>query len=474
MTEHPAIPAPEEDRAPPHNFKAEQALLGAILVQNSCYDHVAAFLQPEYFADAVHGRIFDACSRRIEAGETVNPIVLKNRFDAEEELESYGGTQYLARLAGSSGSLLPRSIRDLGRVIHDNWLRRELMDLGVKLEEQASGDFDTPAVRQTEEADERLIELLQGQGETQARPLAQGLDKALERITKAASGTGNISGLSTGVQDLDNWLGGLHGSELIVLAGRPSMGKSTLAVNILINVAKSGSAAAMFSLEMPEDQVAMVALARETKISVNRQRRGDIDAADKQELEDAAARFRALPLHIDDSAGVALVTIRAQARYLKRRHNIGLVCIDHLQLMRAEARHGINRAQEIAEMTGGLKALAKDLDVPVLLLSQLSRANEAREDKRPQLSDLRESGAIEQDADVVMFLYREAYYLERKEPMFGNHDKHSNWEADMAAAKNKIEVLVAKHRQGPCGTIRLYYATETSEFSNLAKGGAVG
>ena len=471
MTEQPAMLASEEEHLPPHNFEAEQALLGAILVRNSCYDHVAAFLQPEHFADAAHGRIFDACAKLIEAGEAANPIVLKNQFDAEEELENCGGTQYLARLVGSSGSLLPRSVSGYGHVIHDNWLRRELMGLGKRIEERAATNLDTPAVRQTEEADERLIELLQGQSEATAHPFNQGLDEALARIGKAT--TGKISGLSTGIEDLDSWLGGLHSSELVVIAGRPSMGKSTLAVNMLLNAAKSSTACALFSLEMPEDQVAMVALARETKVSVNRQRRGDINQEEKQALEDAAARFQTLPLYIDDSAGSTLIAIRAQARYLKRRHNIGLICVDHLQLMRSEARRGINRAQEIGEMTGGLKALAKDLDVPVLLVSQLNRANEARDDKRPQLSDLRESGAIEQDADVVMFLYRESYYLERKEPAIGEYDKHANWEADMAAAKNKVEVVIAKHRQGPCGTARLFYAPDKSEFGNLAKEGAV-
>ena len=452
------------DKLPPHNFEAEQALLGAILVNNAAYDHVAGLLRPEHFADAVHGRIFDACTKLIERGQIANPVTLKGIFDRDAELESIGGAQYLARLAGSSVTII--NAPDYAKAVYDAWMRRELMGVARDLDEAASEDFTLLAVKHLEDAESRLVDLLQSGSMGTARPIIKGIETAMAKIQHAISSPSRVSGLRTNLADLDSWLGGFHGGELIILAGRPSMGKSTLAVNICVSAAGDDTAAAMFSLEMPEDQVGMVALAKATGISVNRQRRGDVDPEGHRALQEAAGEFMGLPFHIDDRSGVTLLDIRAQARYLKRRHDIGLVCVDHLQLIRSEQRRGWNRTQEIGEITAGLKGLAKDLDVPVLLVSQLSRQTEGRDNKRPQLGDLRESGAIEQDADVVLFVYREHYYLTRKEPSQSRANEYADWQADVQALEKVCEIIVAKQRHGPCGTIKLFNDQNKSAFGN--------
>ena len=455
------------EKLPPHNFEAEQALLGAVLVNNAAYDRVAGLIRPEYFADPVHGRLWEAIAEGIEAGARVTPLTIKTRFDADGELGSVGGWHYLVRLARSSTTII--NAPDYAKAVYDCWLRRELMGLARDLDEDVTTDFTHPASKHLENAESRLVDLLQSGSMGTARPIIKGIETAMAKIEHAISSPSRVSGLRTSLADLDSWLGGLHGGELVILAGRPSMGKSTLAINICVSAAGDGTAAAMFSLEMPEDQIGMVALAKATGISVNRQRRGDVDTEAHRAILEAAGEFMGVPLHIDDRTALTVLDIRAQARYLKRRHNIGLVCVDHLQLIRSEQRRGWNRTQEIGEITAGLKALAKELDLPVLLLSQLSRQTESREDKRPQLGDLRESGAIEQDADVVLFVYREHYYAARKEPDVLETMKHAEWEADMKGLEKTCELIVAKQRHGPCGTIKLYNDQSKSAFGNLVK-----
>src|SRR5690348_11612615 len=397
-------------RVPPHNYEAEMALLGAILANNLVFDKVNEFLRPDHFADALHGRIYEAAGKLIERGQIADALTLKSLFDQDPALIEHGGAAYLARLAGSVVTII--NAEDYGRVIHDLHLRRQLIELGEEMVNVAHGqDLDLPATGQIETAEEQLFRL----SETGAVKMAEA----------AVNREGHVTGVTTGLIDLDKKLGGLQPSDLVILAGRPSMGKTALATNIAFNAAQAhmespenGGRVAFFSLEMSAEQLAMRILAERTEISSDRIRRGEISRDDDfTRLVIAAQELQKLPMHIDDTPGLTVPALRTRARRLKRRHGLGLIVVDYLQLMRSPAGfRNENRVQEVSEITRGLKAIAKELDVPVLALSQLSRAVEQRDDKRPQLADLRESGSIEQDADVVMFIFREQYYHERGEP----------------------------------------------------------
>ena len=481
----------EPVRIAPYNTEAEQALLGAIFRNNLAQSRVADFLEAEHFGNAVHGRIYAAICKLIERGQIANPVTLKNLFDQDGALAEIGGAQYLTRLAEAAVTII--NAEDYGRRIHDLHLRRQLIGLGEDVVNDAfKHDLEDDAVSQIERAEARLFELAStGQAEGGLRKLETALKNALDNAEAAFQRSGRTVGVATGFVDLDKKLGGLHPSDLVILAGRPSMGKTSLATNIAFNAAKAfravpgpdgrpvaedGAVIGFFSLEMSAEQLATRILAEESGVSSDRIRRGDVRREDFDKFVAASQRLAAVPLYIDDTPALSVAALRTRARRLKRQQGLGMIVIDYLQLLRPSGagRGQENRVQEISEITRGLKAIAKELNVPVLALSQLSRQVEQREDKRPQLSDLRESGSIEQDSDVVMFIFREEYYLSRGEPTRRPeetddkfNDRHDRWRERCEQTFGLAEVIIAKQRHGPIGTVKLHFEAETTRFDNF-------
>ncbi len=464
-------------RVPPHNYEAEQALLGAILANNRAYEKVSEFLAPEYFADAVHGRIYEACGKLIERGQLADVLTLKNLFEQDAALKEVGGSQLLVRLASSVVTII--NAEDYGRTILDQHLRRQLIDIGANVVNEAyNADVDNPATTQIEAAEQRLYDLAtSGRTEGGFESLHGVVPKALAMAESAFKSDSHVSGVTTGLQKLDEWLGGLQPSDLVVVAGRPGMGKTALATNIAFNAARAasktdgeeGAVVGFFSLEMSAEQLATRMLAERARVSSDEIRRGAIRAAQFEQIITAAQEVSRLPLFIDDSPALTVSTLRTRARRLRRQHKLGLVVVDYLQLMTGSATaRNENRVQEVSEITRGLKTLAKELEVPVLALSQLSRAVEQRDDKRPQLSDLRESGTIEQDADVVMFIYRQEYYERQKQPPEGTPE-HDTWQTKIDKVYNHAEILIAKQRHGPTGKVDLFFDGKFTRFGDWQK-----
>lgn len=476
-------------RLPPANLEAEQALLGALLANNKAYERVSEFLAPEHFADAVHGRIFEAIARRIESGQLADPVTLRATFEHSGLLDEVGGAAYLGQLLSAMVGVI--NAGDYGRTIYDAWIRRQLIDLGEVTVNRAFGaEPELDGTAQIEAAEQALFDLAtKGGAEGTAMTFETALALAIETAAKAFERDGKVSGLTTGLTDLDARTGGLHPSDLLILAGRPGMGKTALATKIAFGAAQSLLAEAraenpnaearqtvvIFSLEMSAEQLATRLLAEEARVSSDRIRRGEIGQKDFDNFVAVSRRIARLPLVIDDTPAVTLSALRTRCRRLKRTRGLALIVVDYLQLMRpAAGTKPDNRVLEISQITQGLKAIAKELAVPVLALSQLSRAVESREDKRPQLSDLRESGTIEQDADAVMFVYRDEYYLQMrmpKETAFEQGDKFQGaldkWQHDMEAVHNKAELLLAKQRHGPTGKIDLFFEAEFTRFADL-------
>jgi len=476
-------------RLPPANLEAEQALLGALLANNKAYERVGEFLAADHFADAVHGRIFGAIQRRIEAGQLADAVTLRAEFEHNGLLDEVGGTAYLAQLLSAMVGII--NAGEYGRVIHDAWLRRQLVDLGESMVNRAFGaEPELDGKGQLEAGEQALFDLSRA-GETGGGfvPFTRALAEAVLHAERAFSNPGGVAGLSTGLRDIDAKLGGLHPSDLLILAGRPGMGKSGLAVKMAYGAARSllraarekdpqavpRAGVAIFSLEMSSDQLATRLLSEESRISGDRIRRGEITQKDFDRFVEVSRELQSLPLYIDDTPAITISALRTRCRRLQRTKGLDLIIVDYLQLMRpAAGSKPENRVQEISQITQGLKAIAKELSVPLIALSQLSRQVESREDKRPQLADLRESGSIEQDADVVMFIYRDEYYLQQRQPKeltFDNTQKYSEaidkWQKDMEAAHNKAELIIAKQRHGPTGTIRLFFEAEFIRFGDL-------
>ncbi|MCP1335635.1 replicative DNA helicase [Futiania mangrovi] len=473
-------------RLVPHNIEAEQALIGALLVNNEVWDRVSSFLEPHHFYEGVHARIYEIAGRRITGGQSATPVTLKTFFDNDPALAELDGARYLARLAAAAVNTT--NAVDFAHTIHDLAVRRELIRIGEEVMETA---FDSPIdltpAQQIVQAESHLFSLAErGRYEGGFKAFSTALAEAIEVAAAAYERDGGLSGLSTGLTDLDQKLGGLHPSDLIILAGRPSMGKTALATQIAFNIAKdfvpevdtdgtvkaaSGGRVGFFSLEMSAEQLASRLLSQESEISSEKIRRGQVTEEEFQRLAIAAQRVEAAPLFIDDTPALPISTLLARARRLKRQHGLDLVVVDYLQLLRpGGASRADNRVQELSEITQGLKAMAKELSVPVIALSQLSRAVESREDKRPQLSDLRESGSIEQDADVVTFVFREEYYLGRAEPREGTPE-HADWQEKMSEVYGKAEVIIGKQRHGPIGTVALQFQGEFTRFGNLVDAG---
>lgn len=468
-------------RTPPHNFEAEKALLGAIFANNNAYDRVSDFLRLEHFADPIHGRIYEAAAKLIERGQIADTTTLVPFFEQDGSLADIGGPRYLAELAGSMVSII--NTQEYGRIVYDLHLKRQLIDLGEQVVNRAfSPEIDDTAMVQIENAEQHLYDLATtGDYEGGFQDFKASIIRAVEMAEAAHRRDGALSGVATGFRDIDELLGGLHPSDLIILASRPGMGKTSLATNIALNAAYdhkaqgagSGAVVGFFSLEMSSEQLASRILAEQTEIASDKMRRGSLTNEEFDKLVVASQELHSLPIFIDDTPAMTVSAVRTRARRLKREHNLGLVIVDYLQLMDA-SRRSDNRVQEIAEITRGLKTLAKELDVPVLALSQLSRAVEQREDKRPQLSDLRESGTIEQDADIVTFIFRESYYLERGQPIQRQDeggDKYAErlmrWQETLDQVRNEAELIIAKQRHGPTGAVKLHFNGMFTRFADL-------
>jgi len=468
-------------RTPPSNIEAEQALLGAILVNNDAYYRVSDFLEPEHFIEDLHRRIYEVATSLIKAGKVATPITMKT-FLGDQDLGGITVSQYLARLAAEATTVI--NAEDYGRTIYDLAIRRSLINIGEDLVNTA---YDAPVESsprdQIEEAERRLYAIAEtGRYDGGFQRFSDALTAAIDMAAAAYKREGALSGISTGLIDLDRSLGGLQPSDLIILAGRPAMGKTSLATNIAFNIAKAykaekqqdgslktvnGGIVGFFSLEMSAEQLATRIIAEQSGVPSYKIRRGDMREDDFYKITEAAREMQSIPFYIDQTGGISIAQLAARARRLKRQRGLDMLVVDYLQLLSGSAKKGENRVQELTEITTGLKALAKELAVPIVALSQLSRQVESRDDKRPQLADLRESGSIEQDADVVMFVYREEYYLKNKEPKPGT-EEYFKWQAEMDQVHGKAEVIIGKQRHGPTGTVQLAFQADITRFTNLA------
>lgn len=468
--------------AMPHNLEAEQALLGCLMFDNAAFERLSDRLRGSHFFEPFHQRLYSAIEDHIRQGLLAEPTILMERFRQDPAFQEFGGLRYLADLVDRAPPAA--NAPDYARVVYDLALRRDLIRIGGDIIKEAP-EPETAALDQIERAEQSLYSLAEnGKPSSGFISFAEALKGAVHIAGEAYQREGRLAGLATHLDDLDQKLGGLYPSDLLVLAGRPSMGKTALATNIAFNVARnyryditpegrksvSGGVVAFYSLEMSAEQLAMRILADASGVSSDRLRKGEIDASDYGRVRDAAIEIGGSPLFIDATGGLSISKLAARARRLKRtEHGLDLIIVDYLQLITTGENNGQkNRVQEISEITGGLKALAKELNVPIIALSQLSRQVESREDKRPQLSDLRESGSIEQDADVVMFVYRESYYLGRAEPKEGT-EEHLKWQEDMDRLRHQAEVIIGKQRHGPIGIVKLSFDEDTTRFGNLAR-----
>jgi replicative DNA helicase len=480
---------PPQGTALPQNIEAEAALLGALMIDNRLVEDVQIRLKPHHFFEPLHGRIYEAILRLTDRNMVANPVTLKPMLEADEAMKEVGGAAYLAGLTGSGAAVI--GARDFAAQIYDLALLRALVGVGRDLVEQAlDTSEDVTPLAQIERAESELYRVAEeGGSEGKVKSFGEATRLALEQAEKALNSGGHLSGVTTGLDGINAKIGGLHKSDLTILAGRPGMGKTSLATNMAfaaaqrhvrdmedgIDPAKSaGAAVAFFSLEMSADQLATRILAEQSGISSENLRMGKISKAEFQNLARAAAELSTLPLYIDDTPGLTIASLRARARRLKRQKAIGMVVVDYLQLLQGSGRSSNdNRVQEISEISRGLKQLAKELDLPVLALSQLSRAVEQREDKKPMLSDLRESGSIEQDADIVLFVYREDYYVasrEPKKPVEGDDGKvweaYEQWQRDIERVYGMAELIVAKQRHGATGKVRMRFDSRITKFSD--------
>lgn len=472
-------------RKPPSSVEAEQALLSAIITNNKALERVSEFLLPNHFIEASHQRIYEGCVRLIEKGHVADTITLRNYLELNGDLESIGGVDYLSELAGTSVSIINAS--DYGKLVYDCSVKRDLIEIGTGIVNEAFGgstDSEKNATNQIQLAEQKLYDLAtEGYTEGGLQGFEDTLRSSLSTIEEAYKNDGTISGISTGLDALDTKIGGLHPSDLIVLAARPGMGKTALALNIAFNVAnevfnKRGPTSlqgpvAFFSLEMSADQLASRALSFSAEVGFSKIRNGNIKEDEFNRIAEHSRAIGSMPLFIDDTPDITVSGIRTRARRLKRLSGgLSLIVIDYIQLLNSPGGRKVeNRVQEVSEITRGLKILAKELEVPVISLSQLSRSVESRDDKTPQLSDLRESGSIEQDADMVLFIYREAYYLENKTQKDVNSEEYNEWKAKLERVKNRADVIIAKQRHGPTGKIEVAFIGEYLKFGNFYDGG---
>tara|TARA_B100000700_G_scaffold325254_1_gene433553 strand:+ start:1163 stop:2593 length:1431 start_codon:yes stop_codon:yes gene_type:complete len=460
----------------PSNIDAEQALLGSILVNNDILDEVSNIITVKAFYDPLHSKIYSLIEKLHNKGMIANPITLKNSFEKDETLSEIGGTEYLVKLTRFSSSV--KQSVDYAKIIHEKFVRRELVQISEKLSEDSVDETAEKTGEKIIQDTEKLLFDLAERGTFSQSFLKfnQALDQTIEMATNAMKNDQGIVGVPTGLDDLDERLGGLHKSDLVIIAGRPSMGKTALATNIAYYAAKkildSGkkSSIAFFSLEMSSEQLSTRILSEQSRIKSNDIRRGKVSEEEFNRLIESSRNIHELPLYIDETPAITISTLSNRARRIKRLFGLDMIVVDYIQLMTTGSKRFDGRVQEISEITQGLKALAKELGVPVLALSQLSRAVEQRDDKKPQLADLRESGSIEQDADVVMFVFREEYYLERKEPKLGTIE-HGEWQAKMNEILGTADIIIGKQRHGPTGNVKVEFEGIYTKFKNAPKTG---
>jgi len=464
----------EKQKELPCNIEAEQAIIGSILVSNDIFDEVSTIVDSQKFFDPIHVKIYQSIEKLIAKGLLVNPITLKNFFENDDGLKELGGQEYLIKITKFSTSV--KQALDYANIIHEMHLRRELIKISENLLHEITNNKEITSsgeeiIQNTEKS---LFDLAErGHFSRSFLKFESALKQTIQMAKNAFKSEEGIVGVPTGLTDLDSRLGGLHKQDLVIIAGRPSMGKTALATNIAFNAAKNiqkknlKSTVAFFSLEMSSEQLSTRILSEQSKIRSNDIRRGKVSEKEFEQFIETSKNIYDLPLFIDETPAITISAISNRSRRIKRLYGLDLIVVDYIQLMRSgNIKKNEGRVQEISEITQGLKALAKELDVPVLALSQLSRAVEQRDDKKPQLADLRESGSIEQDADVVMFVYREAYYLERKEPTLGSIE-HSDWQQKMDEISSLAEIMIGKQRHGPTGNVKVEFEAMYTKFKDL-------
>ena len=456
----------------PCNIEAEQALIGSILVSNDIYDEVTAIIDSKKFFDPIHTKIYETIEKLIAKGLLANPITLKNFFENNEGLKELGGQEYLIKITRFSTSI--KQAIDYANIIQEMHVRRELIKISESvLNEASTNNQITTGEEIIQNAEKSLFDLAErGHFNRSFLKFESALKQTIEMARSAYQNEEGIVGVPTGLTDLDTRLGGLHKQDLVIIAGRPSMGKTALATNIAFHAAKNiekkgaKSTVAFFSLEMSSEQLATRILSEQSRIRSNDIRRGKVSEKEFEQFIETSKNIFELPLYIDETPAITISAISNRSRRIKRLFGLELIVVDYIQLMRSIGKKEFNRVQEISEITQGLKALAKELNVPVLALSQLSRQVEQRDNKKPQLSDLRESGSIEQDADVVMFVYREAYYLENKEPTLGSIE-HAEWQQKMDEISRLADIMIGKQRHGPTGNIKVEFEAMYTKFKDL-------
>ena len=465
-----------QERKLPSNIDAEQALIGSVLVNNDIIDEVASIVNFNEFYDPVHSKIYSSIEKLHNKGMIANPITLKTSFEKDDNLSEVGGTEYLVKLTRLSSSV-KQSI-DYAKIIHEKFVKRELFKISEYLSEDAIDEkLEKSGEDIIQDTEKMLFDLAErGTFNQSFLKFDQALDQTIEMATNAMKSDSGIVGIPTGLNDLDERLGGLHKSDLVIIAGRPSMGKTALATNIAYYAAKKvlddgeakKTSIAFFSLEMSSEQLATRIISEQSRIKSNDIRRGKVTEEEFNRLIETSRNIHQLPLIIDETPAVTIATLSNRARRIKRKFGLNLIVVDYIQLMSSGSRRYDGRVQEISEITQGLKALAKELNVPVLALSQLSRAVEQRDDKKPQLADLRESGSIEQDADVVIFVFREEYYVANKEPKMGTTE-HMEWQSKMREINGQANLIIGKQRHGPTGTINVEFEGMFTKFKNATK-----
>ena len=458
----------------PCNIEAEQALIGSVLISNDLYDDITPIIDSQKFFDPIHVKIFETIEMLISKGLLANPITLKNYFENNKGLKELGGQEYLVKITKFATTSIKQAI-DYANIIHEMHVRRELIKISESVLSEASNndEVNSSGEEMIQNAEKSLFDLAErGHFNQSFLKFENALKQTIEMAKNAYQNEEGIVGVPTGLTDLDSRLGGMHKQDLIIIAGRPSMGKTALATNIAFHAAKNiekkgtKSTVAFFSLEMSSEQLSTRILSEQSKIRSNDIRRGNVSEKEFEQFIETSKNIFDLPLYIDETPAITISAISNRSRRIKRLFGLDLIVVDYIQLMRTSGKKDWGRVQEISEITQGLKALAKELDVPVLALSQLSRAVEQRDIQKPQLSDLRESGSIEQDADVVMFVYREAYYLERKEPTLGSIE-HAEWKQKMEEIAHLAEIMIGKQRHGPTGNVKVEFEAMYTKFKDL-------
>jgi replicative DNA helicase len=463
-----------EENKLPSNIEAEQSLIGSVLVNNDIIDEISNIVNAGKFFDPVHRKIYEVIENLNNKGMIANPITLKNFFENDSGLSEVGGVDYLVKLTRFSSSI--KQAIDYSKIIHEMYVKRELIFISDGIEDQAKDEqAEKTGENIIEDAEKSLFDLAERGNFSQTfMKFNQAVDQTIEMATLAMKSEHGIIGVPTGLTDLDQKLGGLHKSDLVIIAGRPSMGKTALATNIAFYAAKNmqenneKGSVAFFSLEMSSEQLSTRILSEQARISSHEIRTGKASEDTLNRYIETSRNIYDLPLYIDETPAIAISTLSNRARRIKRLFGLKLIIVDYIQLMRTNSNRMDGRVQEISEITQGLKALAKELNVPVVALSQLSRAVEQRDDKKPQLSDLRESGSIEQDADVVIFVYREQYYLERKKPKEGSIE-FAEWQSKMSDIHGGAELILGKHRHGSTGVVHVEFEGEFTKFKDLPK-----